>query len=317
MPAPDGKKSLTSSAVPAKADTFSGPRDGENTFARLRTYWELTKPRVNLLIVLTAFVGFYMGALGPMDWPQVLNFLLGIACLSGGAAALNQFMDRDMDAAMKRTARRPLPSGRLLPHEALRFGNVLALTGMAYLWLSTGPGMAMLGFATLFMYVGLYTPLKRKTALAVLVGAFPGAMPPLMGWAAASGRVSLGGWALFSIQFLWQLPHILAIAWRYRDEYQQAGFLQLTDLDAEGRAAGRQMVLYALALIPASLAPTFIGLTGPVYLIGALALGAAYTGFSIRAAVKPSNASALGLFLVSINYLSFLFILMMLDKHHL
>ncbi len=280
----------------------------------LSAYLELTKPRLTLMAVITTFMGFYLGARGPLPVGRLIATLMGACLVGGGAAALNQYLERDADAQMPRTARRPLPSGRLTPRGALWFGAGLVLLGLAALLLGANRLTALLGAATLASYLWWYTPLKKRTVLCTLVGAIPGALPPLMGWAAARGTLEPGAWALFALLFLWQLPHFLALAWLYRDEYARAGFQMLPVLDPTGATVGRQMALYCLALLPVSLVPTVFHVAGGLYFVGAAVLSLAFLGVGIGAAVAPTTAAARRLFHASLAYLPGLLALMAFDK---
>jgi len=231
-----------------------------------------------------------------------------------GTATLNQLIERDADALMRRTAARPLPAGRLSPVEALVFGLLLSVAGGLYLWLAVNLLTSFLAIATLVSYLLIYTPLKKKTPWCTFVGAFPGAMPPLIGWAAVSGSLSREAWVLYAILFFWQFPHFLAIAWMYREDYARAGFLMLPEGDTEGRVTGRQIVAYALALLPVSLIPAWTGQVGVLYLVGVIVLGLMYLYASVRLASSRTNVLARRLLLASIVYLPLVFALMMIDK---
>jgi protoheme IX farnesyltransferase len=271
---------------------------------RLAGFFELTKPRITFLVVLTTLVGFLVGAPHPVPVVLLLHALVGTALTAAAAGALNQWAERGADAEMRRTARRPLPSGDLAPLEAVVFGVGLSAAGTVYLALTTNGLASALAAVTIASYLLLYTPLKRVTSLATVVGAVPGALPPLIGWAAARGRLGVEAWALFGILFLWQMPHFLALAQLYRADYARAGFRMLTVEDATGRGAGRQAVLYALALVPVSLLPTPLGLAGPVYFFGALALGIAFLASGLGMAADPySTRAARRLFHASLLYL--------------
>jgi protoheme IX farnesyltransferase len=280
----------------------------------LALFLELAKARLTLLVLLTTLAGFYLGARGPLDWALLIHTLLGTGLLACGAAALNQWWEREHDARMARTADRPLPSGRLQPETALAFGGVCSVAGMAYLAFLVNPLTSLLGAATLVSYVFLYTPLKRVTWLNTTVGAVPGALPPLMGWAAARDNVAPEGWALFAILFFWQIPHFLAIAWMYRDEYAQAGFVMLPAVDPEGFRTGRQAVSHTLGLLTVSLLPFLFRLTGPVYAAGALVLGAGFVIAAWQFSARLTRARARRLFFASILYLPLLLGLMVFDK---
>lgn len=279
---------------------------------RLAGFLELTKPRITFLVVLTTLVGFLVASPRPVPVLLLLHALVGTALTAGAAGALNQWAERRLDAEMRRTARRPLPSGQLTPLEAAVFGVGLTLAGTAYLALTTNGLASALAAVTIASYLLLYTPLKRVTSLATVVGAVPGALPPLIGWAAARGRLGVEAWVLFGILFLWQMPHFLALAQLYRADYARAGFRMLTVEDATGRGAGRQATLYALALVPVSLLPTPLGLAGPVYFLGALALGIAFLAAGVAMAVDPTSpAAARRLFHVSLLYLPAICILLL------
>jgi protoheme IX farnesyltransferase len=280
---------------------------------RFAAYLELTKPRITFLIVLTAAAGFALASRG-VDYRALLISMLGIALLSSGIATINQYMERDLDGLMRRTANRPLPSGKLLPWEALAFGSGLIILAEAYLAILVNPLTAVLGLTVIAGYLFAYTPLKTRTSLSTMVGAFPGAVPPLIGWAAARGSVGLEAWVLFAILFLWQFPHFLAIAWMYREDYSRAGILMLPVVEPEGRITSQQIVVYTLLLLPVSLLPAVLGMSGKVYLIGAVILGLAFLFSSLRAAFSKSRQEARRLLLASVIYLPLLFILMVLDK---
>ena len=277
-------------------------------------YVALTKPRLNLLVVATSAAGYYLGSRGaPGIWPMA-QAVAGTALVAGGAATLNQLYEQDTDALMRRTRMRPLPDGRVAPSDAGVFGLVLATLGLALLAVRASLISAALAAATLAIYLLVYTPLKRRSPVATLVGAVPGALPPLIGWTASHGSISAGGAALFAIVFLWQIPHFMAIAWLYRDDYQKAGFPMLSVIEPEGRRTGRQAVAYAAALLPASLVPGFIALSGSSYLAIALGLGLAFLWIAWRFARTRSDASATTLFVGSIIYLPLIWIAMIWDK---
>lgn len=283
--------------------------------ARLSDYLELTKPDVTALVVLSTFAGYYLGSSHPLDWVRLLGTLLGTTLVSGGTAAFNHYLERADDARMRRTARRPLPAGRLEPRAALVFAAGLSAAGVLLLVLGVNLLAGLLAFATWASYLFFYTPLKKKTVLCTAVGAIPGAMPPLIGWAAARGSLSLEAWVLYAILFFWQFPHFLSIAWIYREDYLRGGVQMLPVVDPTGSATGRQMVLSAAALLPLSALPGFLGMAGPWYLWGALALGAAYLGAALWVAITPSTPNARRLLQASILYLPLLFALLLLDQH--
>src|SRR6266850_7805635 len=282
--------------------------------ARAAAYLELTKPRITFLIVLTSAAGFCLGSRGAVDYLLLTHAMIGIALLSSGLATVNQFMERDLDALMRRTEKRPLPTGRLLPFEALWFGLALTLTAEVYLASFVNLLTAALGLTIIAGYLLLYTPLKTRTTLSTAVGAFPGAMPPLIGWAAARGQVDLAAWVLFAILFLWQFPHFLAIAWMYREDYGRAGIRMLPVVEPEGRVTGQQIVAFTIMLIPVSLLPVVMGMSGRVYLVAASVLGLLFLVSSVRAALSKSNQHARQLLLASVLYLPLLFGVMVLNR---
>lgn len=281
---------------------------------KLAAYAELTKPRITFLIVLTAAAGFALASPASIDYAGLGKAMIGIALLSSGIATLNQYIERDLDALMRRTADRPLPSGKLLPREALVFGVGLTVVAQVYLAVVVNPLTALLGLTVISGYLFGYTPLKTRTTLSTMVGAFPGAVPPLIGWAAARGDISIEAWVLFAILFLWQFPHFLAIAWMYREDYSRAKILMLPVVEPDGRVTAQQIVVYTVLLIPVSLLPTVLGLSGKIYLYGAIVLGLLFLYSSVRAALSKSRQEARRLLLASVVYLPLLFILMVLDR---
>ncbi len=264
---------------------------------------ELTKPGITTMVVVTALVGFVTASAGPAFGFLMGAALAGTGLVAAGASALNQVMERDTDALMLRTRERPLPAGRLGVPEARAFGALLSASGLAFLFWACGALSAAVAFATWASYLFVYTPLKRRTPLATLVGAVPGALPPVIGWTAASGRLEPGAFILFAIVFLWQVPHFLAIAWLYRDDYARGGFPMLPVVDREGRFTARQAVLHSASLLVVSLAPAAAGLAGPAYATGAVLLGAGLTFFALRLARARDLVSARVLFLASVVYL--------------
>ncbi len=281
---------------------------------RLADFVELTKPRVVVMVLMTTFVGFYLGSPGVPEYARLVHTLLGTMLAASGTLALNQFIEREVDARMRRTRGRPLPDGRLAPAEALVFGVLLTGAGLGYLVLAVDPRCAVVTGLTVLLYLGAYTPLKLVTPLAMLVGAVPGALPPVTGWVGARGEVGLGAAVLFAILFLWQLPHTLAIARLYRDDYARAGIRVLPVVDPDGASAERQMVAGCLALLAVGLLPTVAGLAGGVYFVGAFLLGAGFLACAAVQALAPSVASARRLLLASVAYLPLLLLLMALDK---
>ena len=285
--------------------------------AILADYWALTKPEVNFLILITTFAGFYLAReAGWRDFPFWLsiNALLGTLLVASGTGTLNQYIERRFDAQMRRTARRPLAAGRLKPAAVLWFGLALSVVGSLYLVAAVNILASLLTIATLLAYLFFYTPLKRKTPLCTLVGAFPGAMPPLIGWAAASGKLDFQAWTLYAILFLWQFPHFMAIAWMYREDYARAGYLVLPpDGSARARSVNLQTVLPLLALVPLSLLPGLMG-EAKLYFIGALLLGAGFVLCAAQFALRRSNSAARRLLAASILYLPALFVAMLLAR---
>jgi protoheme IX farnesyltransferase len=284
--------------------------------ARAAAYLSLTKPRLVLMVLVTVAVGFLLGARGSgreTTLGALGATLAGSALVAGGAGALNQWLERSRDARMRRTANRALPSGRLTAAQALAFGGLLALVGTALLFFSVNALAAATALVTLVLYVAVYTPLKAVTTLNTVIGAVPGALPPLIGWGAATGTLGREAWTLFLIVFLWQFPHFLAIAWIYREDYARAGFRMLSGRDDHGTMTGCQAVCYALALVPAGLLPALVGLAGPVYFAGALFLGLLYLGDAIGFWLHSSDARARRLLLMSFVYLPAVLLLMLLN----
>jgi protoheme IX farnesyltransferase len=275
---------------------------------------ELVKARLTTLVLLTTLVGFYVGERGAMNFALMFNTLAATALVAAGASALNQLLEREYDAKMRRTQNRPLPSGRLQPTTVAIFGGVTSVAGLVYLALAVNLLTSVLGAVTLVSYLFIYTPLKRVTWLNTVVGAVPGALPPLMGWTAARGELSGEGWALFAILFFWQLPHFFAIAWMYRDEYAKAGFKMLSNVDANGKRTAEQSVSNTLALLAVSLCPFVFKMAGTTYLVGAIILGAGFLWCAIQFSRQLTLARAKQLFFASIIYLPLLLALMVWDK---
>lgn len=282
--------------------------------SRIAIIAELVKARLTSLVLLTTTVGFLIASRSNFSGMLLLNTLMGTGLLACGAAALNQLLERSRDGLMTRTADRPLPAGDLTPEFALIFGGALSGLGLLQLALFVNPLTALLGALTLGGYLFLYTPLKRVTSLNTVVGAVPGAIPPLMGWTAARGEFSVEGWTLFAILFFWQLPHFLAIAWLYREDYAKAGFVMLPVIDRRGVRTGRWAMGCALGLLSVSLLPTLLGISGWIYFAGALALGAGFLVCAVRFSNRLSIPSARGLFFASIIYLPLILGLMVIDK---
>ena len=280
----------------------------------LGVWADLVKARLTLLVLMTTLVGFYMGSAPSIDYALLTHTLIGTGLLACGASALNQLWERDHDARMRRTENRPLPSGRLQPDTVLVFGSAASVAGAAWLAVWVNPTSCALGAVTLGSYLFIYTPLKRVTWMNTIVGAVPGALPPLLGWAAARNDLGPGGWALFAILFLWQVPHFLAIAWLYRDDYARAGFVMLPLLDPAGARTGRQALSHTALLLGVCLMPALWGLTGLLYPACAVVLGLAFLALAARFSRGPTPERARALFLASIIYLPCLLGLMVWDK---
>jgi len=275
----------------------------------------LTKPRVNLLVLVTTIIGFHLGnGAGRADYALLFNTVVGTFLVASGAAAFNQVLERDVDAKMRRTMSRPLPDGRLTAREASWFAAALSATGLLQIGLGGNWLAAGIAAATLGSYALVYTPLKRVTSLATVIGAVPGALPPMIGWAAARGSVSLEAWVLFAIVFFWQMPHVLAISWIYREDYARGGVRVLPVEDPDGRSTAFQMVNYAAALIPVSLLPAIVGLAGRAYFAGAIVLGIGMLALAIRFAQDCTALRARRVFLGSLAYLPLLWVLMLANR---
>ena len=285
-----------------------------NLFEKPWAYVVLTKPDVTFLVVITTVAGFYLGSTGPMDWARLALTLFGTLLVAGGTAALNQYVERDMDAVMRRTAARPLPTGTLKPSEVLIFGAATIVFGTAWLALTVNALAAFIAFATSASYLGLYTPLKTRTTLATAVGAIPGALPPLIGWAAARGSLSEGGWILFAILFVWQFPHFMAIAWMYREDYARAGIQMLPVVDRKGDATFNVIVSFSAILVPVSLLPSVMGLAGIRYFFGALVLGMILLQVSLWADRARTNVRAKWLMHATVIHIPLLLAWMIFDK---
>ena len=282
--------------------------------SRAGDYVTLAKPRLNLLVVATTLAGYYMAAPQNLGWPLLLNTLIGTALVASGASAFNQLLEIDSDGLMRRTRARPLPSGRITPARAKAFALVLSVIGLAQLAYAVNLLAAAVAFVTLLTYTVFYTPLKKRTSLATVVGGVPGALPPMIGWAAVRGNLSLEAWILFGIVFLWQMPHFLAIAWMYREDYGRAGFPLLPIIEPDGASTGRQAVMYAAALLPVSLAPVAAGMAGNAYLAVAAVMGIGFLALAARFAWLRTATDARRLFFGSILYLPLLWIAMVINR---
>ena len=282
--------------------------------AAVADLWRLTKPGITRLVLVTTAVGFYLGSTGSFDWLLLIHALVGTGLLAGGTNALNQYAERKVDGAMKRTRNRPLPAGRIGPGLALVFSAGISVVGAFYLAFWVNLLTAVLGVASLLIYIFAYTPLKRRTWWCTIIGAVPGAIPPMMGWTAVRGSVDVLAWVLFGIVFLWQMPHFYAIGYMYRQDYARAGFPMLPVVDEDGTRTARQIVVYTVALLAVSVLTTIFGLTGAVYFVGAMTLGLVFLGLGVALAVSPTGMQARRLFLGSVVYLPVLLVLMVVDK---
>ncbi|MEO8368773.1 MAG: heme o synthase [Candidatus Solibacter sp.] len=284
----------------------------------MRDYIELTKPRITWLILMSTGIGYFFGmpshAWKDINWMLLLHTILGTGLIASGTAALNQWYERAADLKMNRTAGRPLPSGRLIAGRALAFGIVLAVAGFVELWLGVNLLSGLIGAFTLASYLFLYTPMKQRTWWSTTVGAVPGAMPPIIGFAAAAGTITTEAWVLGAILFLWQFPHFYSIAWMYKDDYARAGIQMLPVVEPDCRSTARQIVIYGLTLIPVSVVPSMLGMTGRIYFIGALILGLVYLYSGIRVALDRTLARARAVLLTSVLYLPLIYSLMLLDR---
>jgi len=281
---------------------------------RMAVLADLVKLRLTTLVLMTTAVGFYLGSRSGLSLPLMIHALAGTGLLACGAAALNQLLEREHDARMRRTMTRPLPSGRMSPEMVLLFGGACSVAGILYLALAVNLVTSVVGAVSLVSYLFIYTPLKRITWMNTLVGAVPGGLPPLMGWTAARGELAVEGWVLFAILAFWQIPHFMAIAWLYREEYEKAGFVMLPTVDADGSRTGSQAVSHAAALIVVSVLPFVLGLTGAFYLAGAIVLGSIFLACAVVFQRRLTNVSARRLFLASIVYLPLSLILLVLDR---
>ncbi len=289
----------------------------------MRDYIELTKPRITWLILMSTGIGYFFGLPGAASWWQFLksvpllslfHTILGTGLIASGTAALNQWYEREADRKMQRTARRPLPAGRISPAGALAFGLALSVAGFLELWLGVNLLAGLLGAFTLLSYLFIYTPMKQRTWWSTTVGALPGAMPPMIGFAAAAGTLTRESWVLFAILFLWQFPHFYSIAWMYKEDYARAGIRMLPVVEPDGRSTARQIVLFGLALIPVSLAPALLGMSGRIYLVGALLLGLWFLYSGLRVAAERTALRARGVLLASVLYLPLIYGLMLIDR---
>ena len=280
----------------------------------MKDYVALTKPRITWLILMSTGVGYFFGAKGGWNLLTILHTIIGTGLIASGTAALNQWYEREADAKMKRTQSRPLPAGRLGAGKALGFAIAISAAGFAELYFGANPLAAWLGLFTLLTYLFVYTPLKQRSPHSTTIGAIPGAMPPLIGYAAASGTLTAEAWVLFAILFLWQFPHFYAIAWMYREDYERAGIRMLPVVEPDGESTARRILLYSMVLIPISVIPKFLAMTGNLYLIGALALGLLFLYAGVRVSFERTRQQARRVLLASVMYLPILYGLMLLDR---
>jgi len=282
--------------------------------SRANAYIALTKPDVSFLVLMTTAAGYYMGVRGPVNWLHMVHVVFGTLLIAGGIAALNHYVERDSDRTMRRTASRPLPSGVLQPPQALAFGMALSVGGAIDLFFTAGALASGLGVATCLSYLLAYTPLKKRTVWATFVGAFPGAIPPMIGWVAATGSLGRGAWLLSGILFVWQIPHFHAISWMYREDYARAGILMLPVVDRDGTRTFRQIIFYAAALLGISLLPAVLGLAGVIYFFGALVICTGLVQVCLWAASNKTNVRAKWLMHATVMHIPLLLGLMMYDK---
>jgi heme o synthase len=299
--------------TPSHVSSLEVPVEKTRARSRAADFVALTKPRLNVLVILTTIAAYYLGTDAGADVVALIHTIVGTALVAGGASVLNQVWERRTDKLMRRTRLRPLPDMRLQPTEATWFGIVLSIAGLAQLWFGANPLASLIALLTLISYVLCYTPLKVRTSLSTIVGAIPGALPPVIGWAAATNTLSIEAWILFAIVFMWQMPHFLAIAWMYRDDYAQAGIPLLPVIEPDGRSTGRQAVLYAVALVPVTLLPSAVNLAGARYMTGAIALGSVIVWLSVEFAGTRTIVAARRLFFATILYLPLLWIALLAD----
>ncbi|MEB2362525.1 MAG: protoheme IX farnesyltransferase [Bryobacteraceae bacterium] len=280
----------------------------------MRDYLELTKPRVTWLILMSTGVGYFFGLRGGWDVLVLLHTVLGTALIASGTFTLNQWYEREADSKMRRTQARPLPAGRITPRKAFAFGVILSIAGSLELWLGANWLTSVLGLFTLLSYIGAYTPLKQRSRHSTTIGAIPGAMPPLIGYAASAGTLTLEAWILFAILFFWQFPHFYSIAWLYREDYARAGIQMLPVVEPDGQSTARQILITSVLLIPISMLPSLLSMAGKLYLAGAFALGVVFFYSGLRVALERTRVRARGVLIASVLYLPALYSLMLLDR---
>jgi protoheme IX farnesyltransferase len=295
------------------------PLAGEGVAKRrvrvVRDYLELSKHRIVMMVLITTAAGFFAAA-KTFNGLLLLHTLVGTALVAAGTNALNQYVEREHDGRMRRTKNRPLPAGRMTPRAALIFSSAIAAIGTVYLWFAVNPLTAILGAFTLTSYIFVYTPLKRISTACTIIGAVPGAIPPLMGWTAATGALGAGGWIIFGILFLWQLPHFMAISWKYREDYGRGGFVMTSVRDGDGKATARQAIFFSLALLAVSVLPSYIGMTGAGYAVGAVIAGLALFAASVVFFFDRSNRAAMRLFMTSNLYLVAMMVLLVVCANY-
>lgn len=291
----------------------SQPRQAEIK-SLLRDFYDLSKPGIGFYALITTFAAFYMASPAAMNIQLLLHVIIATAFVTAGGGALNQVIEIQSDSEMKRTEKRPLPAGRVSASNGLLFGTVMSVIGVIWLLLAVNSISALLAIGTLVGYLFVYTPLKKYSSLSTIIGAFPGAIPILIGWVAVTGTIDARGWTLFALLFLWQIPHFLAIAWMYRNDYSRAGFPMITVVEPEGISAAHQTLIYLVALLPVSILPTKLGMTGMFYAYGALALSVGFLLSGLLLAFKRTNSAAKRLLFASILYLPLILILMLIDK---
>jgi len=282
--------------------------------SRFADYLALTKPELTFLSVMTAMAGFYMATTGVIDYVLMIHTFLGTAFVGAGAGALNQYIEREYDGMMRRTENRPLPAGRLTPQEVLVFGTSMAIIGLVELTLFTNPLTGFLAAATITSYLFLYTPLKRITPFSTVIGGIPGALPPMMGWTAVRGEITMGAWVLFAILFFWQMPHFFSLAWMYKKDYARAGFPMITVVDSDGTVAGKQILIFSALLLPTAALPAILGMAGLGYLLAGITFSAFFFVCSLQLSLKKSTFWARRVFFASLIYLPALFTIMSVDK---
>jgi len=280
----------------------------------MRNFYELSKPGITYLALTTTFAGFALGSVNSLDLLLLMHTLIGTALIAAGGGSLNMVMEYEIDALMNRTKLRPIPLGKISYHDGLLFGILCSVTGIFYLAQFVNLLTSVLGAATIGGYLFIYTPSKKITSLSTIIGSFPGAVPPLMGWTAVRNEISIEAWTLFAILFIWQIPHFLSIAWMYRKDYERAGFPFLPVIEPEGKSTSFQILIHCIVLIPTSILPTIFQLTGKIYFFGAIVIGLGFLAYGILLVKDKSNTNAKRLLLASIVYFPLLIALMMLDK---